>query len=52
MTESIRIAAQLPVSLPNPVGLRKLAALFVIALGVSTLWQGMRFYLVMYKRVV
>ena len=30
----------------------KLAALFVIALGVSTLWQGLRFYLVMYKLVV
>jgi sulfite exporter TauE/SafE len=27
------------------------AALFVIALGLSTLWQGMRFYLVMYKLV-
>lgn len=33
-------------------GLQKLAALFVIALGVSTLWQGVRFYLVMYKLVV
>ena len=33
-------------------GLQKLAALFVIALGVSTLWQGLRFYLVMYKLVV
>ena len=32
-------------------GLQKLAALFVIALGVSTLWQGLRFYLVMYKLV-
>ena len=32
--------------------LQKLAALFVIALGVSTLWQGLRFYLVMYKLVV
>jgi uncharacterized protein len=27
------------------------AALFVIALGLSTLWQGVRFYLVMYKLV-
>lgn len=27
------------------------AALFVIALGVSTLWQGVRFYLVMYRLV-
>ena len=33
-------------------GLQKLAALFVIALGVSTLWQGLRFYLVMYKLVL
>jgi sulfite exporter TauE/SafE len=33
-------------------GLQKLAALFVIALGVATLWQGLRFYLVMYKLVV
>ena len=33
-------------------GLQKLAALFVIVLGVSTLWQGVRFYLVMYKLVV
>lgn len=33
-------------------GLQKLAALFVIALGVSTLWQGVRFYLVMYKLVL
>jgi sulfite exporter TauE/SafE len=33
-------------------GLQKLAALFVIALGVSTLWQGARFYLVMYKLVL
>ena len=32
--------------------LQKLAALFVIALGVATLWQGVRFYLVMYKLVV
>ena len=32
-------------------GLQKLAALFVIALGVSTLWQGVRFYLVMVKLV-
>jgi uncharacterized protein len=31
--------------------LLKLAALFVIALGVSTLWQGVRFYLVMYRLV-
>ncbi len=31
--------------------LQKLAALFVILLGVSTLWQGLRFYLVMYKLV-
>ena len=31
--------------------LLKGAALFVIALGVSTLWQGVRFYLVMYKLV-
>lgn len=33
-------------------GLQNLAALFVIALGVATLWQGVRFYLVMYKLVV
>lgn len=33
-------------------GLQKLVALFVIALGVSTLWQGLRFYLVMYKLMV
>jgi sulfite exporter TauE/SafE len=33
-------------------GLQKLAALFVIALGVATLWQGVRFYLVMYRLVV
>jgi sulfite exporter TauE/SafE len=33
-------------------GLQKLAALFVIALGVATLWQGVRFYLVMYKLVL
>jgi len=33
-------------------GLQKLAALFVIALGAATLWQGLRFYLVMYKLVV
>lgn len=32
-------------------GLVKLAALFVIALGISTLWQGIRFYLVMNKLV-
>ena len=32
-------------------GLQKLAALFVIALGAATLWQGLRFYLVMYKLV-
>lgn len=32
-------------------GLQKLAALFVIALGVATLWQGVRFYLVMYRLV-
>ena len=32
-------------------GLHNLAALFVIALGASTLWQGLRFYLVMYKVV-
>ena len=31
--------------------LQKLAALFVIALGAATLWQGLRFYLVMYKLV-
>jgi hypothetical protein len=31
--------------------LLKGAALFVIALGVSTLWQGVRFFLVMYKLV-
>jgi hypothetical protein len=31
--------------------LLKGAALFVIALGVSTLWQGVRFYLVMHKLV-
>ena len=36
----------------GPGGLQKLAALFVIALGVSTLWQGVRFYLVMYKLVL
>jgi sulfite exporter TauE/SafE len=33
-------------------GLQKLAALFVIALGVATLWQGLRFYLVMYRLVL
>lgn len=33
-------------------GLQKLAALFVIALGVATLWQGVRFYLVMYQLVL
>jgi len=32
--------------------LLKGAALFVIALGVSTLWQGLRFFLVMFKLVV
>ena len=32
-------------------GLQKLAALFVIALGAATLWQGLRFYLVMHKLV-
>ncbi|MRR50963.1 MAG: sulfite exporter TauE/SafE family protein, partial [Rhodocyclaceae bacterium] len=32
--------------------LLKGAALFVILLGVSTLWQGVRFYLVMYKLVL
>lgn len=32
--------------------LLKGAALFVIALGASTLWQGVRFYLVMHKLVV
>jgi len=32
--------------------LLKGAALFVILLGVSTLWQGLRFYLVMYKLVL
>ena len=37
---------------PKLRGLQKLAALFVIALGVSTLWQGLRFYLVMYKLVL
>jgi sulfite exporter TauE/SafE len=31
--------------------LLKGAALFVIALGVSTLWQGVRFFLVMFKLV-
>jgi len=31
--------------------LLKGAALFVIALGVSTLWQGLRFFLVMYKLI-
>jgi sulfite exporter TauE/SafE len=31
--------------------LLKFAALFVIALGLSTLWQGLRFYLVMVKLV-
>lgn len=31
--------------------LLKGAALFVIALGVSTLWQGLRYYLVMYRLV-
>jgi sulfite exporter TauE/SafE len=31
--------------------LLKGAALFVIALGVSTLWQGLRYFLVMYKLV-
>jgi sulfite exporter TauE/SafE len=33
-------------------GLQKMAALFVIALGVSTLWQGLRFYLVMYRLIL
>jgi sulfite exporter TauE/SafE len=33
-------------------GLQKLAALFVIALGISTFWQGLRFYLVMYKLIL
>ena len=33
-------------------GLQKLAALFVIALGAATLWQGVRFYLVMYRLVI
>ena len=33
-------------------GLQKLAALFVIALGVAPLSQGVRFYLVMYRLVV
>jgi sulfite exporter TauE/SafE len=33
-------------------GLQKLAALFVIALGAATLWQGVRFYLVMYRLVL
>ena len=32
--------------------LQKVAALFVIALGLATLWQGVRFYLVMVKLVV
>lgn len=32
-------------------GLLKGAALFVIALGISTLWQGLRYYLVMYRLV-
>lgn len=32
--------------------LLKGAALFVIALGLSTLWSGVRFYLVMYKLVL
>lgn len=32
--------------------LLKGAALFVIALGLSTLWSGIRFYLVMYKLVL
>lgn len=32
-------------------GLQKFAALFVIILGLSTLWQGLRFYLVMYRLV-
>ena len=32
--------------------LLKGAALFVIALGMSTLWQGLRYYLVMYRLVV
>ena len=31
--------------------LLKGAALFVITLGVSTLWQGLRYYLVMYRLV-
>jgi sulfite exporter TauE/SafE len=31
--------------------LLRVAALFVVALGVSTLWQGVRFYLVMVKLV-
>ena len=29
----------------------RFAALFVIALGVSTLWQGLRYFLVMVKLV-
>lgn len=32
--------------------LLKGAALFVIALGASTLWQGLRYYLVMYRLIV
>ena len=32
-------------------GLQTLAALFVIGMGVATLWQGLRFYLVMYRLV-
>ena len=32
-------------------GLLKAAALFVIALGISTFWQGLRFFLVMFKLV-
>jgi uncharacterized protein len=32
--------------------LLKGAALFVILLGVSTLWQGLRFYLIMYRLVL
>ncbi len=32
--------------------LQKVAALFVIALGLATLWQGLRFYLVMAKLVL
>ncbi len=35
----------------QPGWLLKGTALFVIALGVSTLWQGLRYFLVMHKLI-